>query len=444
MMRLAWSAMFAGVLLPGAPARAESPAVAQVESLVQDYVEGFVSPATGLAYGIRINGPRGIGVLESPEGIAAKRVKGEYRPWGYGAGMEDVAYQNGMLLFALCDAEEATGNPGFAQLARRIAGALRHLTTLSPVPGFVPRGPHPDGKSYYPDSSRDQHSLFLCGLWRYSRSRLASPAEKEWIRTVAGQIVRRLEKNGWSILAEDDSVEAHAGGSVLHPTAMDAALVLMLTAAAGDLTGDAHWQGVYERFAGENDGLRWRLLGAEIDRAKKGRWDLFCNQDALRTETLRRIEPRADRKAILRGRLERVAADMLESPYFVSFRRASWLTPEDDAEANEFLKPVGVTVDSQANVMDLWRRHEVVGKAGLPARLRHRYDFMTVTSPFMVWQVALLSQKPELVRQVHAALGETLQRVDFRQINSGWSANYAVVAALLSLGSPRNHPERSR
>jgi hypothetical protein len=430
--------MLGCVLLLAGDLRAESPAVERVESLVRGYVEGFVSPATDVAYGIRINGPRGIEVLENPAEIAANRVRGEYRPWGYGAGIEDVAYQNGMLLFALCDAEETTGNVYFAQLARRIAGGLRRLSTLSPVPGFVPRGPHPDGKTYYRDSSRDQHSLYLCGLWRYSRSRLASAADKEWIRTVAGQIVQRLEKNGWSILAEDDSVEAHAGGSILHPTSMDAALLLVLLAAAHDLTGDVHWQEVYERFGQEKEGIRWKLLDAEINRAEKGRWDLFSNQDAFRTETLRRIESRADRKAILRRRLERMAGDMLESPYFVCFRRLPWTTPVEDVEANQFLKPLGVTVDSKATVMDLWGKRDIAWKSPeVSNRLRHRYDYMTLTSPFLAWQVALFSQKPEYVRSTQAAVCEMLQKVDFGQLNSGWSSNYGVTAALWSLMTSR-------
>jgi len=437
-MRLTWRLAFVGTLFVGVDARAQTAPVDRVESLVRGYVDGFMSPATDLAYGMRINGPRGIAILESPAEIAARRVRGVYRPWGYGAGMEDVAYQNGMLLFALCDAEEASGNPYFAQLARRVAGGLRRLSTLSPVPGFVPRGPHPDGKSYYADSSRDQHSLYACGLWRYYHSRLATAADKEWIRTVIGQILQRLEKNGWTILSEDNSVEAHAGGSVLPCEPMNAALLLAMLAVAHDVTGDAHWQEVYERFGREKDGIRWKLLDRPIDRTVKGRWDLFSNQDAFRTATLRRVETQPERKAILQRRLERMAADMFTSPYFVAWVRASWLTPEDDAEANEFLKPLGVTVGSGATVLDLWRKFDVVAKApGLSSRQRRRFDYLTLTSPFEACQVALLSRQPDLVRQAQTAVREMFQVVDFQQIHSGWSSNYAVVAALWSVAPSR-------
>ncbi len=415
-------------------AQAESPSAARVESLLHEYVEGFFSPATDLAYGIRINGPRGIEVLESPAEIAAKRVRGEFKPWGYGAGIEDVAYQNGMLLFALCDAEEATGNACFAELARRIFRGMRRIGTLSPVPGFIPRGPHPDGKSYYPDSSRDQHTLFVCGLWRYARSRLASPSEKDWIREVTLQVVRRLEKNGWSILSEDGSVEAHAGGSILSRTSADAAILLLMLATAYDLTGDAHWKSLYDQFGQEEDGLRWRLLDEEIDPTQPGRWDLFSNQDAFRTETLRRATANAEHKTILRRRVVRMADDMLTSPYFLSWRRLPWTTPPDDAEANAFLKPLGLTVDSKATVMDLWQKAGVPAKSpDVPGRMRHRYDYMTMTSPFEAWQVALLSQSPQRVRQARDGVCQMLQRVDFGSLNSGWSTNYAMTAALWAL-----------
>jgi hypothetical protein len=154
----------------------------RTKSLCRGYTEGFVHPILELAYGKRLNGPRGIAVLESVEAVAQRTVHGELRPWGYGSGIEDLAYQNGMLIYALCDAEAATGEPLFAEMARRAFRGLKRMSTISPVSGFVPRGPHPaDGKTYYPDSSLDQHSLYVCGLWRYHDSRLATAEERQWI-----------------------------------------------------------------------------------------------------------------------------------------------------------------------------------------------------------------------------------------------------------------------
>jgi len=164
------------------------------------YMDGFCHSNTNLMYGQRLNGPNGIAVFESPEQIAKEQVKGKYMPYGYGSGIQDPGLLNGMFLFALCDAFDATEDPYLADLARRIFKGLKLVGTISPVSGFVPRGPHPDGKSYYRDSSLDQHSLFVCGLWRYYHSPIANDEEKTFIRDALHKFAKRMEKNGWTLM----------------------------------------------------------------------------------------------------------------------------------------------------------------------------------------------------------------------------------------------------
>lgn len=429
----------------GAIARADTNVVEQTKALCRSYSEGFVSPATDLAYGKRINGPKGIAALESIEGVRARAVRGEFRPWGYGSGIEDLAYQNGMLLFALCDAEEATGDAMFADMARRAFKGLKLMSTLSPVEGFVPRGPHPgDGKTYYPDSSLDQHSLYVAGLWRYARSRLSTDEDRTWVREMVVKVLRRLEGQGWSFQTEDGSTASHAGGSMLKMDSTRAVLLLMMLGAARDLTGDAHWQEAYERFGAEEDGRRWALLAKKIDRKKEPRWPrwtLFNNQDALRTETLRRIEPDAGRKDVLRGRIADTAADMLAMPYFSTWRRLDWIgdepanAAEEDAAANAYLKPLGLTVESGATIMDLWKGYDLnEAPVSVIGTRRNRYEPILLATPAMVWQVALLSHEAGLIAKVQPAIREMLGRVDFGRIGSGWAYNYAVLAALWNHG----------
>jgi len=432
---------FAIVLLLAATTHGNTHLLEQTKTLCRSYVEGFMSPATDLAYGKRLNGPRGLAVLENPSEVAQGRVQGEHRPYGYGSGIEDTAYQTGMLLFALCDAEEATGDAYFAELARRAFRGLERMSALSPLEGFVPRGPHPaDGKTYYKDSSLDQHSLYVCGLWRYYRSRLASQREKDSIRQIVGNVIRRLERAQWIIKVENGSRPAKAGGSMLLWEPRTAALLLMMLAAAHDVTGDAHWKEEYDRFSREQDGRRWALLAKELDRSREPRYTLFMNQHALRVETLRRIEPSVERKTILRRRLETTAEDMLTAPYFRAWRSLDWLGEEswEDAAkkevANAYLQPLGVTLDSPVTVMDLWRKFDLnrLSPPALRGR-RNRYEPITLATPAMVWQIALLSQKQELIRQVKPAVCEMLERVDFSKIDLGWAANYAVLAALWNL-----------
>lgn len=434
--------MAGGLLwLSAVESQGAAPPVEQVKLLCRSYVEGFVSPATDLAYGRRINGPYGVAVLESPAEIAHRRVGGAPRPFGYGSGIEDLAYHNGMLLFALCDAEEATGDAFFANMAHRTFRGLQRMSTISPVVGFVPRGPHPDGKSYYPDSSLDQHSLYVCGLWRFYRSHIATPEEKASIRLLVGNVIRRLEENGWSVQVEDGSAPSWAGGNMLKQDGQMPLLLLMMLATAYDVTCEKHWKDAYERFGREDDRRRWNLLAKPIDRNQSRRYTMFQNQFILRGETLRRIEPSAERRAILLGRTADTADDMLSCAYFQAWRSLDWLGEESwkaaatKEVANGYLKPLGVTVDSQVTVMDLWRKFDA-SRLSPPAvhGRRNHYEPITLATPAMAWQIALLSQKPKLILQAQKGVDEMLGRVDFGKLHMGWAYNYAVLAALWSVG----------
>ena len=69
--------------------------LASVKQLCHAYLEGFGHADTRLCYHHRLNGPRGIAVLSSPEEIAEGVVQGKSMPWGYGSGIQDVALENG-------------------------------------------------------------------------------------------------------------------------------------------------------------------------------------------------------------------------------------------------------------------------------------------------------------------------------------------------------------
>lgn len=417
----------------GAEHRATDPQrLAAVKALCREYAAGFVSPATDLAYGKRINGPRGIAVLESPKEIALGRVNGQPKPMGYGAGIEDTAYHNGLLLYALCDAGEATGDPFFTEMARRAFRGLRRIAAVTPHPGFVPRGPHPDGKSYYRDSSLDQHSLFVCGLWRYQRSSLASSEDRTQAREMIHRVVARLEKNNWAILVEDNSAPSWEGGSLLAADQKWSLLLLVLVAAAKDATGDPHWAEVYDRFSRENSGQRWSALARPLDLTRPRRYTMFQNQHIVRGETLRAIETDSARRELLRRRTSDTATDMLSCAYFQAWRPLEWFReaalddPAKKAAANRQVAPLGVTVDSPITALGLFEKFQAGGGRGL-------LDAITLSTPAMVCQIALLSERPELARQVEPVIDRMIAKIDYANVNSGWALNYAVLAGLWSL-----------
>ena len=96
-------------------------------------------------------------------------------PYGYGSGIQDVPLENGQFLFALCDVFDSTGDPEIGQLAQRIFREIRLVATVSPEPGFAPRGPHPDGKSYRGENYNRSVVLALL-LWAAEARRSATPA----------------------------------------------------------------------------------------------------------------------------------------------------------------------------------------------------------------------------------------------------------------------------
>lgn len=435
---LVWVGCLGSALsVPAADASVEG-----VKEMCRAYESGFFSPATDLAYGHRINGPQGLGVLEPAAEVAARRVHGEPRPHGYGSGIEDLAYQNGMLLYALCDAEEATGAPEFGRLARRVFAGMRRMSAISSVAGFVPRGPHPaDGKSYYPDSSLDQHSLYVCGVWRYYRSRLSSAEDKAQIRSIIAAIVNRFEKNNWAFLVEDASRGSHAGGSMLPMRPTVAVLLLTMLAVAHDVTGDTHWRQCAERFGAENNGRRWELFANDDWRSPEIRFNNFINQDALRTETLRRLESNPVRREILRQRNVRIAEGMLSSSYFNQWKR-TWLMsepwyPEDATILNGYLQPIGLTVASEIRPLELWHRFDLSKQSPPMAYgIRNHYEPITLAVPAMIAQIALLSREPTLDKHVRPFVEEIISRVEYTRLDPGWPMNYATVVALWSLGLP--------
>jgi hypothetical protein len=420
--------------------QAQNTRLEQTKALCREYTAGFVHPATDLAYGKRINGRKGIEALEKPAEIAAGRVHGVEKPMGYGSGIEDLAYHNALLLYALCDAEEQTGEPLFAGMAHRAFRGLSRMMDITPHRGFVPRGPHPDGKSYYKDSSLDQHTLYLCGLWRFYRSRLSTAEEKAAMREIVRAVILRLKNAGWAIQVEDGSAKSWEGGSLTVHDGKMPLVLLCMTAIAADVTGDAELKADYQRFAAEDNARRYASLAKPIATAQPRRYTMFQNQHIVRAETLRRIETDDGRRDILRRRTVETAEDMLKAAYFQAFRALEWLgdEPTKDASflpaANRYLAPLGLTFDSPITSLEMLRKFDPDRPhPATPGNHGERYEGVALANPAMVCQIALLSEKPEFVAAIQPSIDYLLTQVNWKKVNMGWAINYGVLAALWSL-----------
>jgi hypothetical protein len=124
----------------------------------------------------------------------ADEVKRQYpNPCGYSTGMEDGAILGGAMLSVLCDRFEVTKDESLRDKAASVFAGLNRCVTVHGVKGFVARNVCPeDAKSVYINSSRDQVTHFVHGLWQYFHSPLPDEATKQQIRVILADVAERM------------------------------------------------------------------------------------------------------------------------------------------------------------------------------------------------------------------------------------------------------------
>lgn len=127
---------------------------------------------------------------------AAEIASGFPNPCGYSTGMEDGMINGATMLDACLLRYEKEWDCTAKEFAARLVKGMLDCAFSAKSEGFLPRGVAvEDGKSHYPDSSRDQYTMFAFAMHRYLTSGLCTPAEKEKIAAAAVAIARRGEKN---------------------------------------------------------------------------------------------------------------------------------------------------------------------------------------------------------------------------------------------------------
>jgi len=172
---------------------------------------------------------------------------------GWGTGMEDSAIAAGVWIAAICDRFDATGDWGVKAYADKVWSGMARLAAIARSPGFIPRSAHPaDGESHYINSSRDQYTHYVHGLWRFYRSPLSDDTQREAMRTIIAAICERMERN---VIPENDYSLCREDGK---PGKVDKmwdvwchewARLPMIYIVGWDVTGDEHWYTLYQRYA---------------------------------------------------------------------------------------------------------------------------------------------------------------------------------------------------
>ena len=123
-------------------------------------------------------------------------------PTGWKTGMENSTMDMGVMLPGLVYAAEASKDPADVEFARRIFNGCVLVATVG-EPGFVARHVMPDMKTYYPNSSVDQYTMFTYGVWGYYHSDFATEKEKELIRKIMNDIASKIVRDGYTITRDD-------------------------------------------------------------------------------------------------------------------------------------------------------------------------------------------------------------------------------------------------
>jgi hypothetical protein len=427
--------MFVGVLPMVWPqlasAGADDALLSRLKRQYLQYVEQHQDPATGLLYMATVKALKNE-KRYAPENARQGMVDGVPSPHGYGtkggdSGMSDTSLFGGQLLYSLLEAYDARKDRDLERWARHLFQGLKIIGSASPVPGFIVRGPHPlDRKAYYRDSSMDQHSTYVIALWRYYHSPLATEDDRAFIRDSLDKVARRLEKNQWRILWEDDSREAHAGGGNLTRFGSEAITLLMpMVGAAADVTHNAHWQETYRRFAAERDGLRWQVLMPDHRGFEMNAHLLWGQQALFRLHCWYGFEKDPSRRKAFLANAEGYTVRRMAHSFppqtgrgalFELFRQQTLTTDE--------AKRLGWKRGYCEGPFEAWE-HYPEDQKSLPASLKAKLRDICVLYPSSALTMALYSRNPSLeARSLPLAL-DMVNRVDLTSL-PGWP-RWAVI-----------------
>lgn len=173
--------------------------------------------------------------------------------------VSNCAFAGGLFLGQLADIAQVTHDPDAAAQARTVFDGLVRLARASPRRGFVARCllPGDPTKAHFANSSVDQYTFFVYGLYKYYHSGLAGEAEKRTMRELLVEICAMIEHDG-TILASNG---APAWVSDIEAIRSDRSSRMLEVFLVGyDITGDHHLRDVYLEKVREGDYGRLRSI----------------------------------------------------------------------------------------------------------------------------------------------------------------------------------------
>ena len=214
--------------------------------------ERFYLPQTHLFYDYLTSYEPGRELAHLP---TADEVARQYpNECGYGTGMEDCMISAGVMLSLIVDRYAVTKEESLRQRALDVFKGIELCVTVHGVPGFVARGVCPeDLKGTYPNSSRDQYTHAVHGLWLYFHSPLCSPETQEKIGTILSAIADRMTRNvtpenDYDSLRSDGTRDTRGISRMWNVDGHEAARLPMIYAAAWDVTKKQEYYDLYRKY----------------------------------------------------------------------------------------------------------------------------------------------------------------------------------------------------
>lgn len=237
----------------------------------------------------------------------AEEVRRQYpNPCGYGTGMEDGMILGGAMLSLLCDRFAVTGEESLRGQAAQVFGGMRLSVTVHGVRGFVARNVCPeDKKSVYINSSRDQYTHFVHGLWKYYHSPLVDEPTKGEIRGILAAVADRMIEfvtpaNDYDFCRADGQRCPLGICRMWNVQAHEAARLPMIYAAAWDITGDERYRQQWRKYVAD------AVAQSATPDKNKPAYALLQMQSSL--ELLHQLEPESELKSTIATTMKHVSS----------------------------------------------------------------------------------------------------------------------------------------
>jgi len=175
-------------------------------------------------------------------------------PHGYATGMEDSMLNAGFAI-EMCVQRakvEPKAKNECEEFARMLFRGMLRCVTVHGRKGYVARSisPH-DGTSCYMESSRDQFSLFVYGMWRYYHSDFSTFEEKAIIKKELAAVAEYTESRMSSTYDYNiGRLDGFPGVNLkmLHTQSHEAMRLPMFFAAAYDVTREKRFFKLYQKY----------------------------------------------------------------------------------------------------------------------------------------------------------------------------------------------------